>query len=214
MYQLRIRRLKEQFDLILAERGRIARELHDTLFQGFSGITMAIQAMVSRLPSSSSEHQALEDIVADASDAMREARRSLAGLRRHDSPSGLAAAVAEVARQLTETSNIRLKLNLADRRCDLPADVEYNLVRIAQEAVSNAVKHSGARTLRIALDSTEHHLQLSVKDDGAGFDDGQAAPIGHYGLIGMKERAAQIGATLHVTSGPGRGTTVSVGMER
>ena len=107
MYQLRIRRLKEQFDLILAERGRIARELHDTLFQGFSGITMAMQAMVSRLPSSSGERQTLEDIVADAGDAMREARRSLAGLRRHDSSSGLAAAVAQAARQLTETNNVR-----------------------------------------------------------------------------------------------------------
>ena len=214
MYQLRIRRLKEQFDLILAERGRIARELHDTLFQGFSGITMAMQAMVSRLPSSSSERQTLEDIVADAGDAMREARRSLAGLRRHDSPSGLAAAVAQAARQLTETNHhVRVKLNLADCHCDLPPDVEYNLLRIAQEAILNAVKHSGARTLRVTLDSTEHYLQLSVKDDGSGFDDSGAAPVGHYGVIGMKERAAQIGAKLQVTSAPGRGTTVSVVME-
>ena len=213
MYQLRIRRLKEQFDLILAERGRIARELHDTLFQGFSGITMAMQAMVSRLPSSSSERQTLEDIVADAGDAMREARRSLAGLRRHDSSSGLAAAVAQATRQLTETNNVRVKLNLADCQCDLPPDVEYNLLRIAQEAILNAVKHSGARTLRVTLDSTEHHLQLSVKDDGAGFDESGTAPVGHYGVIGMKERAAQIGARLQVTSAPGRGTTVSVMME-
>jgi signal transduction histidine kinase len=213
VYQLRIRRLKEQFDLILGERGRIARELHDTLFQGFSGITMAMQAMASRLPSSSGERQALEDIVADAGDAMREARRSIAGLRRHDSPSGLAAAVAQAARQLTETNNVRLKLNLADCHCDLPPDVEYNLLRIAQEAILNAVKHSGARVLRVTLDSTDHHLQLSVKDDGAGFDDSHTAPAGHYGVIGMKERAAHIGAKLRVTSAPGRGTTVSVMME-
>jgi ligand-binding sensor domain-containing protein/anti-sigma regulatory factor (Ser/Thr protein kinase) len=213
IYQLRIRRLKEHFDLILAERGRIARELHDTLFQGFSGITMAMQAMVPRLPSSSGERQALEDIVADAGYAMREARRSIAGLRRHDASSGLAAAVAQAARQLTETNHVRLKLNLADCPCDLTPDVEYNLLRIAQEAILNAVKHSGARTLRVTLDGTEHHLQLSVKDDGAGFDDSDTAPAGHYGLIGMNERAAQIGAKLHVTSAPGRGTTVSVMME-
>lgn len=212
MYQLHIRRLKEQFDLILAERGRIARELHDTLIQGFSGITMAMQAMVSRLPSSSNERQTLEGIVADAGNAMRDARRSLAGLRRHDSSSGLAAAVAQSARQLAETHNVRLKLNIADGQCDLPADVEYNLLRIAQEAVLNAVKHSGARTLKVTLDNTPHRLRLSVKDDGAGFDDARSVPVGHYGLIGMKERAAQIGAELHVTSEPGRGTTVSVVM--
>ena len=211
MYQLRIRRLKEQFDLILAERGRIARELHDTLIQGFSGITMAMQAMVSRLPSST-ERQTLEGIVADAGNAMSEARRSLAGLRRRDSSSGLAAAVAQAARQLTETNHVRLKLNLADCQCELAADVEYNLLRIAQEAVLNAVKHSGARTLKVTLDSTPRRVELSVKDDGAGFDDSGSAPVGHYGLIGMKERAAQIGAELHVTSVPGRGTTVSVVM--
>jgi signal transduction histidine kinase len=173
---------------------------------------MAMQAMVSRLPSSSNERQTLEGIVADAGNAMRDARRSLAGLRRHDSSSGLAAAVAQSARQLAETHNVRLKLNIADGQCDLPADVEYNLLRIAQEAVLNAVKHSGARTLKVTLDNTPHRLRLSVKDDGAGFDDARSVPVGHYGLIGMKERAAQIGAELHVTSEPGRGTTVSVVM--
>jgi signal transduction histidine kinase len=213
MYQLRIRRLKERFDLILAERGRIARELHDTLIQGFSGITMAMQAMVSRLPSASAERRRLEDIVAEAGEAMREARRSLAGLRRHDSSSGLAAAVAQAAQQLTETDDVRLKLNVADCQCHLAPDVEYNLLRIAQEAILNAVKHSGARTVTVTLDGTAHGVKLSVGDDGAGFDDKGPAPVGHYGLIGMKERAANIGAKLHVMTSPGRGTTVSVAMD-
>ncbi len=212
IYQLRIRRLKEEFDLILAERGRIARELHDTLIQGFSGITMAMQALVWRLPSSE-ERKTLEDIVADAGSSLREARRSLAGLRRHDSQSGLAAAVADAARQLTEAKDVRLKLDLDDCRRPLPADVEYNLLRIAQEAVLNAVKHSGARTLQVTLDSTPQHLRLSVKDDGTGFDEEAAPPLGHYGLIGMKERAAQIGADFHLASARGRGTTVQVLVE-
>ena len=85
-------------------------------------------------------------------------------------------------------------------------------MRIAQEAVLNAVKHSGARTLKVTLDSTPHRLRLLVTDDGAGFDDATSVPVGHYGLIGMKERAAQIGAELHVMSVPGRGTTISVVM--
>jgi signal transduction histidine kinase/ligand-binding sensor domain-containing protein len=210
MYRLRIRRMKEQFDLVLAERGRIARELHDTLFQGFSGITMAMQAMVSRLPSSS-ERRTLEEIVADAGHAMRDARQSVAGLRATDpSTSGLATAVAQTARQLADTGNVKLKLNVAE--CEVPADVEYNLLRIAQEAVLNAVRHSGARTLRVTLNSTPRHLLLTVRDDGAGFDNNSAVPAGHYGLIGMKERAAQIGADFEITTAPGEGTTVSVRM--
>jgi signal transduction histidine kinase len=212
VYQLRIRRLKEEFNLILAERGRIARELHDTLIQGFSGITMAMQALVWRLPSSEAR-QTLEDIVADAGSSLREGRRSLAGLRRHDSHGGLAAALADAARQLTDAKPLRLQLDLD--RCDraLPAGVEYNLLRIAQEAVLNAVKHSGARTLQVTLDHTPQRLKLSVKDDGAGFDEDGSPPPGHYGLIGMKERAAQIGADFQLASVRGRGTTVQVLVE-
>ena len=144
---------------------------------------------------------------------MREARRSLAGLRRRDSSSGLAAALGQTARQLTETDSVRLKLNLRDSESNLPPDVEYNLVRIAQEAILNAVKHSGARTVTVTLDSTPGGLCLSVKDDGAGFDDKAVVPVGHYGLVGMRERAAQIGAEFNATSAPGQGTTVSVVME-
>lgn len=210
-YRLRIRRLKEQFDLVLAERGRIARELHDTLIQGFSGITMGMQAVATRL-APGDERRRLEAIVADAGQAMREARRSLTGLRTHDSASsGLAGAVAQAARQLTEPNSVKLKLSLTD--CEVPADVEYHLLRIVQEAILNAVKHSGARTLRITLNSAARNIVLSVKDDGAGFDYATSPPEGHFGLVGMRERAAQIGANLIISSVPGEGTTVRVQLQ-
>ena len=213
LYRLRIRRLQARFDLILAERGRIARELHDTLIQGFAGVTMAMQALASRLPRSSTR-ATLEEIVADASDSLREGRRSLAGLRsRSDQPTGLAAAVAQTARQLTDEQDVQLKLTLNDDPEDLSADVAYNLLRIAQEAMLNAVQHSGARTLHVTLENTRKRLRLLVNDDGAGFDDEDVPPAGHYGLIGMKERAAQIGADFELTSERGRGTTVAVVLE-
>jgi signal transduction histidine kinase len=212
-YRLRIRRLRAKFDLILAERGRIARELHDTLIQGFAGITMAMQALASRLPASRTRGT-LEEIVADAGLSLREARRSLAGLRsRPDSASGLVATVAQTARHLTDAQDLRLRLALDDVPADLPPDVQYNLVRIAQEAMLNAVRHSGARTLQVTLENTRGSLRLSVNDDGTGFDGEDAPPSGHYGLIGMKERAAQIGANFELTSERGVGTTVSVLLE-
>ncbi|HEY2149782.1 MAG TPA: two-component regulator propeller domain-containing protein [Vicinamibacterales bacterium] len=212
-YRLRIRQLRTKFDLILAERGRIARELHDTLLQGFAGITMSMQALTSRLPASATR-DTLEEIVADAGQSLREARRSLSGLRsRPDSPAGLVATVTRIARHLTEPKDVRLKLALNDPHTELPADIEYNLLRIAQEAMVNAVKHSGARTLNVSLESTRERLRLSVNDDGAGFDETNGPPAGHYGLIGMKERAAQIGAIFELTSIRGQGTTVSVLLE-
>jgi two-component sensor histidine kinase len=209
-YLLRIRRLRAKFELILAERGRIARELHDTLIQGFAGITMSMQALAARLPVSSTR-ETLEDIVADAGQSLREARQSLSGLRHR--PDGLAPSVERIARRLTEPNDLRLKLTLEDRHADLPADVEFNLLRIAQEAMQNAVRHSGARTLDVTLESTREKLRLSVNDDGSGFDQTCAPPLGHYGLIGMRERAAQIGAIFELTSERGRGTTVSVVLE-
>jgi len=89
--------------------------------------------------------------------------------------------------------------------------VEYNLLRIASEAISNSVKHSGARNIEVALESTAEALRLSVHDDGSGLGkDGAALRPGHYGIIGMKERATQIGADLQLSSEAGHGTTVLV----
>ncbi len=211
MYQLRIHRLREQFNLILTERSRIARELHDTLIQGLSGITMEMQALAGRLRAPE-ERATLEDIVRDAGTCLRETRRSVAGLRSAQGPeSGLAAAIGQAAKEITEAKNVRLKLKLDKNPDVLSPEVQYNLLRIASEAVNNSVKHSGAKAIEVTLNCTAEALQLSVKDDGIGFsrENGNAGP-GHYGLIGMKERAAQIGAELSLASEPGRGTTVSV----
>src|SRR5207249_1464075 len=79
-YRVRVRRIRERLDAILAERSRIARELHDTLLQGFSGVTMEMQALSARLPSSSAERATLEEIIRDVAASMTEARRSVAGL--------------------------------------------------------------------------------------------------------------------------------------
>lgn len=209
VYRLRVRRIKQHLNVVLAERSRIARELHDTLMQGFSGVTMEMQAFASQLPPSS-ERSTLNGIIQDAGNCLREARRSVAGLR--GDQSGLAASLAQAARQLTETNDVRLKLHLEDGSRRFPPDVEYNLLRVAQEGISNAVKHSGARTIEVILEPTPRELRLSIRDDGAGFDtaiDSVAGP-GHYGLIGMRERARQIGADLHLESEPGRGTLIRI----
>jgi ligand-binding sensor domain-containing protein/signal transduction histidine kinase len=243
-YQIRIRRLRERYDLIVAERSRIARELHDTLIQGFSGITMAMQALAARLRTTE-ERGRLEDIIRDAANCLRETRRSVAGLRGTRTPavSGLAASIAQASRQITETKSVRLKLKLDQEPPNLPAEFEYNLLRIATEAVSNAVKHSGARNIEVTLstnprtnptgqawlrggagdsgedaaapyspDAASGAIFLSVADDGAGCEPSEHGHLkpGHYGLIGMKERAAQIGAEFFFDSAPGRGTIVSV----
>jgi signal transduction histidine kinase/ligand-binding sensor domain-containing protein len=212
-YRFRVQQLREQFVLVLAERSRIARELHDTLIQGFSGITMQMHAFTNRL-TAKEDQQALGEIIRDAGICLQETRRSVAGLRGGTgSSSGLAAAISDAARQLTQERDIRLKLNLDDRQQELPAEVKYNLLCIVQEAITNSIKHSGGRTIEVSLACSANDLRLSVRDDGRGMSRGEGnGRAGHYGMVGMKERASQIGAELDLSSAPGQGTKVSVRM--
>jgi signal transduction histidine kinase/ligand-binding sensor domain-containing protein len=214
VFRLRVRQIKARLQAVIAERTRIARELHDTLIQGFSGVTMQMQALAARL-NLTAERKTLEEVIQDAGNCLREARRSVAGLRSPtNNESELAAAVTQVARGLTESSDLRLRLKLAKSPHGLSADVEYNIVRIIQEAISNAVKHSGGGTVDVQMHYSPLQLSFTVTDDGVGFDvlNREFAQHGHYGLIGMRERAAQIGAELKLESAAGRGTTVRLSL--
>jgi signal transduction histidine kinase len=163
---------------------------------------------------------------------LQETRRSVAGLRGDGTSGGLAAAISDVARQATEERDVRLKLRLDDYESGsqldhdnaLPAEVKYNLVCIAQEALVNAAKHSGARSIEVTLtgnQGADHplgtagncELCLTIQDDGIGLNHATAGP-GHYGLVGMRERAHHIGAEFEVTSSPAKGTKISVRLPR
>jgi len=207
-YRMRIQQLRRDFRLVLGERTRIARELHDTLIQGFSGVTMQMQALSVALPASSREK--LREIIADAGNCLKEARRSVAGLRGNpQGASGLPGSLGQAAKQTTAFR--RVALDLGDVPDGLPAQAEENLLKIAQEAITNAEKHSGADLLKISLRGNEKAIRLSVHDDGAGFEENErTCRAGHYGLIGMRERAESIGAEFRITSRPGHGTLVLV----
>jgi signal transduction histidine kinase len=209
-YRFRIRAIRHKMNTIVVERSRIARELHDGLMQGFAGITMEMQALSARLPEASTERETLDEIIDDAGNSLREARRSIAGLR--GTPSGLAAAIEQAAQQLAQTHDMRLKLHLEPVVRQLPAETEYNLLRIAQEAIANSLKHSGGSVVDVTLENNPDEVQLTIRDDGRGFAPQEAGheTNGHYGLLGMRERARQIGAQFNLQSNSGRGTTVSV----
>jgi len=209
-HYLHLRRLKGQFGLIVAERNRIARELHDTLIQGFSGLTLQMQALAARL-TTPEERGTLGEIIRDAGTYLRETRQSVAGLRSGQGL-GLATVIGDSARRLTLEKGVRLKLKLSEDPEHIPAEVQYELLRIAQEAISNSLKHSGARTIEVALSTSGGNIRLSIKDDGSGFvpKEGGGSRRGCYGQIGMKERAARIGARIEIASALGKGTVVRV----
>jgi len=210
--RLRVLRVRTRMNAIVSERARIARELHDTLIQGFSGVTMQMQAVSAKVGDPELK-TVINDVIADAGACLREARQSVAGLRNSMGTSmGLAAALEQTARQLTETRDVRLQLELPDSTPHLPVEVQFNLLRIAQEAITNATRHANARTIDVALTPKAGRLALRVHDDGVGFavPERETPDQRHYGLIGMRERSRQISADLTIESKPGAGTTILV----
>ncbi len=168
-YRMRIRRLKLAFNLVLAERSRIARELHDTLLQGLAGVTMQLQALWTRMPPSK-DKQFLRDIIQDAGRCSAEARESLFDLRTTQRPHEFSEKLAELARQAADRKPISLRLRLQPLSLSSMPDTEFQLLRIAQEAISNALAHAEAQAIDVRLEVEKGTLRLSIEDDGIGFE--------------------------------------------
>ena len=209
-YRLRIRRLHHSFELVISERSRIARELHDTLLQGLSGVTMQLQALWTKLPASR-EKQWLAEIIKDAGRASAEARQSLWGLRsRNSSALAFHHKLANTVRDALAGSTLALDSNLEPVELEGIPQTEFQLLRIAGEIASNAATHSRASHFQVSLYKAKQGLHLRFIDDGVGFDLSAPQPFGHYGLTGMRERALEIGAGLIIESAPGLGTVIDI----
>ena len=212
-YRYRVHQLSVRFNLVLAERSRIARELHDTLLQGLAGITMQLQALWDRLPPTS-DKKALAGIIDDAGQCARESRESLWNLRpRRDdlsSPSDFAAHLERSANRVVRGQPVQLKMSL-DRGHYVPAELEHQLLRIAQEAIGNALQHAHTDEIVVAFRLNRHLASMRITDHGCGFSVAARSGLaGHYGIAGMRERAREIGAEFELQSAEGAGTTVLV----
>ncbi|PRY36780.1 sensor histidine kinase [Umezawaea tangerina] len=195
-----------------SERARLARELHDSVGKTLRGVSFAALA----LPSSLRRHPELAEQLAGtvsqgAMAAAREARELLTGLRLDAPDQDFAATLRRICLHCAELSGVAVTLTAAP--VDPPADVRYELSRILDEALRNAVRHGHPRRIAVTLAQTDR-LRLRVHDDGDGFrvpGDLSALTAGdHFGVVGMAERARYAGGVLDVTSTPGRGTTVEV----
>jgi two-component system NarL family sensor kinase len=197
----------------VSERNRLAREIHDTLAQGLAGIVLQLETAEvllgvgdKRDKVERSIHQALEL----ARSNLDEARRSVMDLRAAPLESrSLADALTALAKATEEQTPAFIRLHVTGANRPLPVRIETGLYRIAQEAVANAVQHASASQITIALELGPRQAKLVVEDDGKGFDPAQT-PSGHFGLIGLNERARLFGGHLHLESEPGVGTRVEV----
>ncbi|HEY0377292.1 MAG TPA: two-component regulator propeller domain-containing protein [Pyrinomonadaceae bacterium] len=212
LYLLRVRQVKRRFAAVLDERNRIAREIHDNLAQEILGISIQLE-LVSRTMSKDAEatKSHLDRARVLVRHSIAEARRYIWDLRsqaleQNDLPSAL----TETARRLTAGTDVQAQVQVSGTFRPLSALIESNLLRIGQEAINNAVRHAEAQRILINLKFDSRRVQLSVRDNGRGFDTKTRGANGHFGLVGMRERAEQMGGTLFVESGAGEGTEVVV----
>lgn len=193
------------------ERSRMARELHDTLEQHLTSVRMQVETATDDLTDSPAEARTT---LATALGMLRfsheEVRRAVWSLRTHELEAGGLVPAIRALFPPTD-SGPRVEFTVAGTVRRLPAVVEFHLLRIAQEAVTNARKHAGAGGIAVALDFGAESITLAVSDDGCGFDSEAATTDGtHFGLLGMRERANKINGRLAIERGPGGGARVTV----
>jgi signal transduction histidine kinase len=231
VYRWRVLEVEAQWAAVLRERGRIAREIHDTLAQGFVGVSVQLE-LVARLLAGSRDRapkSTMEPVVEQLDQArslvrasLAEARTSIWDLRSGaagatsppsmDQPEDLPSRLRRSCTRIAGGSSTKVYLQVKGTYRPVSPKIEEELLRIGQEAVANAVRHASATRIDVQLIYEAARVSLRVEDDGRGFTPaaGTDGPEGHYGIRGMQERAGEIDAALSLESTIGEGTRVSV----
>jgi signal transduction histidine kinase len=206
---------RKKAEIILSERTRLAQELHDTLLQGFTGIGLKMEAFCHNLPPDlAASKEQMQKILKQSDEYLDEARRSIWQLRSPylEVTENFPEALRKASQRAIEGTDIRLQF-AAIGDCSKPNQtVEDNLLRICEEAVTNAVKHAGPSDVEVTLECNSTELRLRIRDNGCGFNPNSpnGSKNGHFGLVGLQERTKTISGNLLLNSQPGKGTEVLV----
>jgi signal transduction histidine kinase len=221
-HRMRVAQLRARYAATFAERARMARELHDSLLQGMGAALMSLRGLRKLFgrPVPRPADRAITDEILEiekvVASNLEETRRLLLDLR--DQPHDvveLGAALGLLARKLAGPAGVEVRTSVEGSSAPLPPHVRRELLLIAQEAVTNALRHGAPRVIETSLRYEDERVSLSVRDDGVGFDPTAApgAQAGHFGVQGMRERAAALGV-FTLESRPGGGTRIEVVFNR
>ena len=217
LYRLRMhqvaRQLNLRFEERLAERTRIAQDLHDTLLQGFVSASMQLHVAASRLPPESPARPSLDRVLELMGRVIDEGRNAVRGLR--SSTAGiddLEQAFCRMQQELGVEDSVGFRVIVEGRPRPLHPVIRDEVYRIGREALVNAIRHSGAQTIEVEIDYATGHVRLLVRDNGSGIDEQvlRSGREGHWGLSGIRERAERIGARLKVWSRAAAGTEIEL----
>ena len=196
---------------IAAERQRMARELHDTLSQGLAGLILQLEAADAHLTKEHPDraHKIVQDAMEQARETLADARRAISDLRSSvDSVPGMEQALEAEVKRFEDATGLPCELAV-QLNSKLPDSIVETGLRIISEALTNVARHAQAMHAWVQVEETDAQLCLEIRDDGNGFDL-EAVEAGHYGLLGMRERARLAGGMLDVMSGKEQGTTIKV----
>lgn len=216
LYQVRLRqilaRIRERAEERLRERERIARDMHDTLLQSVQGLILRFQSVADKLPDGSPSQRLINQALDRAEAVLEEGRDRLQGLRRVD-PSDLEQEVHRLIAERPFADSTQVRVSSHGRRQSLQPRVADDILCIVGEALFNAAKHADASEVAVTLDYGRHGLHIAVRDNGVGVSPEKAALAGrsgHFGMLGMRERAERIGARFSIEGQAGMGTCVTL----
>jgi signal transduction histidine kinase len=216
-YRLRLHQLTSELNLRfeerLAERTRIAQDLHDTLLQGLLSASMQLDLAVNNVPAELPAKPALSHVLELMRQVIQEGRNAVRGLRSSSArASDLAESLSRVPQELAIDPSTEFKVIVEGRPKALHPLIRDDVYRIVREALVNAFRHSGAQAVSVELDYTDNQLRILVHDNGRGIDPEvlQSGREGHWGLSGMRERTERIGGQLKLWSGPAAGTEIEL----
>jgi len=206
-------RQRLQYEEILQERQRLSREIHDGTAQSLSALRWQAQLLSRRLKAMGIELDEVRQLEILAERARQDTRESIELLRDYTG-GGFLPHLKSYLKQLSRDSNLTFHLDTEEDELRLEAPAELELLHICQEALTNVKKHASAHNVEVKVKEVDNHLEISVADDGRGFDAlayyQGGMPTGGHGLAVMRERAESIGGKLRVLSMPGKGTEVQV----
>jgi signal transduction histidine kinase len=209
VYLLRLRVLRQRFDAVLAERNRMAREIHDTLTQDLVSTCLQLDIVAQQLKTGQAE-KAVEQVKRArrlVTEGLAEARQSIWELRSNDARETLPKQMAHLMQRET-FAGLKPQLEVQGAYRVLSPQLEREILRLTNEALVNVTRHAEAEWAKVTLYYSTEALMLTVEDNGAGFDVDAAGAKGHFGLMGMKERASVVDGALEIVSRRGEGTTV------
>lgn len=217
-YKFRMRQVHSRFQAVLKERNRLAREMHDTLIQGCAGVSALLEAHSSL---DDSEPSAKDDLLGCVRTQLRstinEAREAVWDLRHADgSATVIGPILGNMTQQVSREFGVPVEYKVSGRPFDLDQSTAHELLMVVREALHNAIRHGQPTRVHVDIAFEKKALKVQVRDDGRGFDTTMASsqPNGHYGLVGIRERAKRIGGILVLHSRLGTGTDLTLSVPR